>query len=84
MDRLGQEVMEVANGGHVDLLFLSHLDSDHVNGVDRLLALTTVGEVVLPLLPLSRWSTQELLAVISQQARFPLRFWSSWQTQPSG
>ena len=50
MDRLGQEVMEVANGGHVDLLFLSHLDSDHVNGVDRLLALTTVGEVVLPYL----------------------------------
>ena len=49
-DRLGLEVMEVANGGHVDLLFLSHLDSDHVNGVDRLLALTTVGEVVLPYL----------------------------------
>lgn len=50
MERLGQEIMEVANGGHVDLLFLSHLDSDHVNGVDRLLASTTVGEVVLPYL----------------------------------
>ncbi|MHC2146480.1 ComEC/Rec2 family competence protein [Pseudomonas sp. 210_17 TE3656] len=49
-DRLKEEILTVAAQGPIDLLFLSHLDSDHVNGVDRLLAATTVGEVVLPYL----------------------------------
>ncbi|WP_047605171.1 hypothetical protein [Pseudomonas putida] len=49
-DRLKEEIRYVADQGSIDLLFLSHLDSDHVNGVDRLLALTTVDEVVLPYL----------------------------------
>jgi beta-lactamase superfamily II metal-dependent hydrolase len=51
---------EIASLGHdkLDLLFLSHLDSDHVNGIDALLAACQVEEVVLPyLLP-------EALAVI--------------------
>ena len=34
----------------MDLLFLSHLDSDHINGIDRLLAACAVREVVLPYL----------------------------------
>ncbi|KJH80348.1 hypothetical protein [Stutzerimonas stutzeri] len=49
-DRLSEEIISVAAQGSIDLLFLSHLDSDHVNGVDRLLAATTVTEVVLPYL----------------------------------
>lgn len=49
-DRLSEEILTVAAQGPIDLLFLSHLDSDHVNGVDRLLAATTVAEVVLPYL----------------------------------
>jgi len=36
-DRLSEEILSVAAQGPIDLLFLSHLDSDHVNGVDRLL-----------------------------------------------
>lgn len=49
-DRLNEEILSVAAQGAIDLLFLSHLDSDHVSGVDRLLAATTVAEVVLPYL----------------------------------
>lgn len=49
-DRLSEEILSVADRGAIDLMFLSHLDSDHVNGVDRLLAATTVEEVVLPYL----------------------------------
>lgn len=49
-DRLSEEILSVADQGVIDLMFLSHLDSDHVNGVDRLLVSTTVGEVVLPYL----------------------------------
>jgi len=49
-DRLKEEIRYIADQGSIDLLFLSHLDSDHVNGVDRLLALTTVDEVILPYL----------------------------------
>lgn len=49
-DRLKEEISYIADQGSIDLLFLSHLDSDHVNGVDRLLALTTVNEVILPYL----------------------------------
>lgn len=41
-------IREVAAGGPVKLLFLSHLDSDHVSGVDRLLATVPVEEVVIP------------------------------------
>lgn len=38
-------------GVHVNLLFLSHLDDDHVSGVDRLLhSAAKVSEVVLPYL----------------------------------
>lgn len=49
-DALQREIGAVAEGGDVDLLFLSHFDSDHVGGVDRLLSLVTVREVVLPYL----------------------------------
>lgn len=49
-DARDREIDAVAAQGEVDCLFLSHLDSDHVNGVDRLLMATRVKEVVLPYL----------------------------------
>lgn len=49
-DALKREVGVVASGGDIDLLFISHLDSDHVNGIDLLLSQTRVKEVVLPYL----------------------------------
>lgn len=49
-DALTREIGEVAKVGDVDCLFLSHLDSDHVNGIDQLLASVQVREVVLPYL----------------------------------
>jgi Metallo-beta-lactamase superfamily len=49
-EALNREIALVAARGDVDCLFLSHLDSDHVNGVDRLLMATGVKEVVLPYL----------------------------------
>ncbi|WP_409272793.1 hypothetical protein [Pseudomonas sp. KCJK9111] len=55
-DRLKEEIIYVASRGSIDLLFLSHLDSDHVNGVDRLLAATCVREVVLPYLSASEFA----------------------------
>lgn len=41
---------EIASLGHakLDFLFLSQFDSDHVNGIDTLLAACQVEEVVLP------------------------------------
>jgi hypothetical protein len=50
MDSLNREIAAVAARGDVDCLFVSHLDSDHVNGIDRLLATSRVKEVVLPYL----------------------------------
>lgn len=47
---LNREISRAATKGSFRLLFLSHLDSDHINGIDRLLATTTVIEVVLPYL----------------------------------
>lgn len=49
-DALNREIAFVAAQGDLQLLFLSHLDSDHVNGIDSLLAKTRVDEVVLPYL----------------------------------
>jgi Metallo-beta-lactamase superfamily len=49
-DALSREIAQVAARGEVDVLFLSHLDSDHVSGIDRLLMATSVKEVVLPYL----------------------------------
>jgi hypothetical protein len=47
---LKREIAQVAARGPIDCLFLSHLDSDHLNGIDLLLAQTSVAEVVLPYL----------------------------------
>ena len=47
---LDREIDAIAHEGHVDGLFLSHLDSDHVNGVEHLLSSMPVREVVLPYL----------------------------------
>jgi hypothetical protein len=53
---LEREIDSITQESHVDCLFLSHLDSDHVNGVDRLLSRVPVREVVLPYLEnLDRW-----------------------------
>jgi hypothetical protein len=49
-DALVREIKRAAHPGVRDVLFLSHLDSDHVSGVDRLLAQCAVDEVVLPYL----------------------------------
>ncbi len=49
-DSLSREVACVAAGGDIDILFLSHLDSDHVSGIDLLLSRVKVREVVLPYL----------------------------------
>lgn len=49
-EALNREIAIVAARREVDCLFLSHLDSDHVNGVDRLLMAAPVKEVVLPYL----------------------------------
>lgn len=49
-EALNREIALVAARGDVDYLFLSHLDSDHVNGIDRMLMATRVKEVVLPYL----------------------------------
>ena len=47
---LDREIDTIAKQGPVDCLFLSHLDSDHVNGIEHLLSSTPVREVVLPYL----------------------------------
>jgi hypothetical protein len=49
-DPLKREIDDVALSGPIDLLFLSHLDSDHVNGIDSLILSVEVEEVVLPYL----------------------------------
>ena len=49
-DELKREITVVAAGGTIDLLFLSHLDSDHISGVDQLLLAGNVREVILPYL----------------------------------
>lgn len=49
-DALLREIAAVAQGGDIDLLFVSHLDSDHAGGIDRLLSQVAVREVVLPYL----------------------------------
>jgi hypothetical protein len=50
VDSLNREIAVIAADPSIDILFLSHLDSDHINGVDRLLAAVSVKEVVLPYL----------------------------------
>lgn len=60
---LSREIGTVAAGGNLDLLFLSHLDSDHVNGIDKLLSRVKVREVVLPYL-----SEEALVATLVREA----------------
>jgi len=62
-DALLREIKTVAESGEIDLLFLSHLDSDHICGVDQLLAQVEVREVVLPYL-----NERTLLATIARDA----------------
>jgi hypothetical protein len=51
LDALHREIDRVASGGEIDMLFISHLDSDHVCGLDLLLSkVSRVREVVLPYL----------------------------------
>lgn len=49
-EALNREIAVVAASGDVDCLFLSHLDSDHVERVDQLLTAARVREVILPYL----------------------------------
>lgn len=62
-DVLRREIKTVAGGGDIDMLFLSHLDSDHVCGVDELLGQVKVREVVLPYL-----NERILLAIMARDA----------------
>ena len=62
-DALKREIGSVARSGDIDLLFLSHLDSDHVNGVDLLLSQVQIREVVLPYL-----DQETLVATIARDA----------------
>ncbi|MCW2338152.1 hypothetical protein M2337_002385 [Sphingobium sp. B2D3A] len=62
-DALRREIKTVAGGGDIDMLFLSHLDSDHVGGVDELLGQVKVREVVLPYL-----NEQIVLATMARDA----------------
>ena len=48
MQERDREVNKVSKEGHIDILFLSHMDSDHVNGVDNLLKCCKVTTVVIP------------------------------------
>src|SRR5690606_38026983 len=50
IEALHREIVFVSRERELDVLFISHLDSDHVNGVDRLLSNVKVTEVVLPYL----------------------------------
>jgi len=50
MDYLKREIEKVSRDGDVDCLFISHLDSDHINGIDALLSEVSVREVVMPYL----------------------------------
>lgn len=53
---LNAQIQSIA-GARIDMLFLSHLDNDHVSGVDKLLlAASEVGEVVLPYLGDTEWA----------------------------
>jgi len=47
---LNREIDVVAMFGDIDCLFVSHLDSDHISGIDRLLGRVRAREVVLPYL----------------------------------
>ncbi len=53
-DTLAREINEFANRRHkrpgLNVLFISHFDSDHVNGLDRLLSLVKTKTVVAPYL----------------------------------
>lgn len=64
-DALLREIGILAAGGEIDLLFISHLDSDHISGIDDLLAQVNVREVVLPYLN----QTMLLAAVASDASR---------------
>jgi len=81
-DALAREIATVAAGGDLDLLFLSHLDSDHVNGIDKLLSRVKVREVVLPYLDeetivatLARDAGQESLSGVFVEAVGDLAGW---------
>lgn len=50
VEALDRSIQNVAASKKIDILFISHLDKDHVHGVDTLLGLTDVTEVVLPYL----------------------------------
>ncbi|VDC32334.1 MBL fold metallo-hydrolase [Pseudogemmobacter humi] len=55
-DVLNEQIKAIA-GARLDMLFLSHLDGDHVVGVDKLLsAVDAVDEVILPYLGDVEWA----------------------------
>jgi len=45
-----EQGLQLCPDGQLDLLFISHLDADHVNGIDALAAKTQIHAIVLPCL----------------------------------
>ena len=60
-EALARERSRVAAAGDIDMLFLSHLDSDHIVGIDVLLTQCNVREVVIPY-----FETEVLFALVAQ------------------
>lgn len=63
---LGERIEEVGDqlGNHADVLFISHLDADHVDGIDRLLERIRVDTVVLPYLE----AVQQAIVVVGSDS----------------
>jgi len=73
---------DLVDGDRLDVLFISHLDSDHVNGLDALLTRVNANTVVLPyldpferiLLVASALSTDSLNGLLLSFATDPVRW----------
>lgn len=63
----------------IDLVFISHFDKDHVNGLLKLLELFDVGRLVLPFIPLYE---RLLIAFPNKSAQSP-RPWQLFITAPA-
>ena len=78
---LRREIRQVATSASIDFLFVSHLDSDHINGINRLLAKVHVSEVVLPYL--KELDLALLISRDSANGRLSRRF-TDFAMDPSG
>lgn len=69
--------------GHIDILFVSHFDTDHLNGIDRLLRVARPKVVVVPylssydlsLLLLSEAERGSLSSTLREYVKNPVQWW---------